>query len=91
MTPLCAPDPKFASLAPNYDVLLSDIWGVVHTALLPIRTRDALMRMRARGGIVVLITNAPRPAKAVSRQLERLHVPRETMAPSFRRVTSRAV
>jgi HAD superfamily hydrolase (TIGR01459 family) len=36
------------------------------------------MRMRAQGGIVVLITNAPRPSGVVSRQLERLHVPGET-------------
>ncbi len=36
------------------------------------------MRMRARGGVVVLITNAPRPSEVVARQLERLHVPRET-------------
>ena len=39
---------------------------------------DALMRARARGSHVVLITNAPRPSEVVSRQLDRLHVPRET-------------
>ncbi len=39
---------------------------------------DALMRVRARGGVVVLITNAPRPSEQVMRQLERLHLPRET-------------
>jgi HAD superfamily hydrolase (TIGR01459 family) len=36
------------------------------------------MRMRARGGVVVLITNAPRPNDVVARQLEKFHVPRET-------------
>ena len=36
------------------------------------------MRLRARGGVVVLITNAPRPSESVARQLDRLDVPRET-------------
>ena len=35
------------------------------------------LRARARGGTVILITNAPRPSEVVARQLERLHVPRE--------------
>src|SRR5690606_23388627 len=39
---------------------------------------DALMRARARGAAVVFITNAPRPSEVVARQLERLHVPRES-------------
>jgi HAD superfamily hydrolase (TIGR01459 family) len=38
---------------------------------------DALMRTRARGAIVILITNAPRQSPVVARQLEKLHVPRE--------------
>ena len=39
---------------------------------------DALMRARARGAIVILITNAPRQSMVVARQLEKLHVPIET-------------
>src|SRR4029078_5324357 len=35
------------------------------------------MRARARGSVVILVTNAPRPSEVVARQLERLHVPRE--------------
>jgi len=71
--------PKFSALAPDYDLLLSDVWGVIHNgiAVYP-HACDALMRMRARGGVVILITNAPRPSEVVSRQLERLHVPRAT-------------
>ncbi len=71
--------PHFSALAPDYDVALCDVWGVVHNgvaAFLP--ACDALMRMRARGGTVVFITNSPRPSEQVARQLERLHVPRET-------------
>jgi HAD superfamily hydrolase (TIGR01459 family) len=68
----------FAEIAADYDVLLCDVWGVVHNGLAAhAHACDALMRMRARGAAVILITNAPRPGEAVSRQLDRLHVPRE--------------
>jgi HAD superfamily hydrolase (TIGR01459 family) len=69
---------KFSSLAPDYDVLLCDVWGVLHNGISVYpHACDALMRARARGGLVVLVTNAPRPSEQVSRQLERLHFPRE--------------
>ena len=71
--------PHFSALAPDYDVLLCDVWGVVHNGIEAFpHSCDALMRMRARGATVVLITNSPRPSDQVGRQLERLHVPRET-------------
>ncbi len=77
-----APPPvlsHFSALAPDYDVLLCDVWGVVHdgVAAFP-HACDALMRVRARGAAVVFITNSPRPSEQVGRQLERLQVPRET-------------
>ena len=69
---------KFSTLAPGYDVLLCDIWGVVHNGLaVHPHACDALMRARARGATVVLVTNAPRPSEQVARQLDRLHCPRE--------------
>ena len=71
--------PHFSEIAPDYDVLLCDVWGVVHNGVVAFPPAcDALMRMRARGGTVVFITNSPRPSEQVGRQLERLHVPRET-------------
>ena len=70
--------PHFSTLAPDYDVLLSDVWGVVHNGLAAFpHACDALMRARAMGATVVLITNAPRPSDVVAHQLDRLHVPRE--------------
>jgi HAD superfamily hydrolase (TIGR01459 family) len=70
---------QFSSIAADYDVVLSDVWGVIHNGLVAFpHACDALMRLRARGGVVVLVTNAPRPSEVVSRQLDRLHVPRET-------------
>ena len=71
--------PHFSTLAPGYDVLLCDVWGVVHNGVVAFpHACDALMRARARGATVVFITNAPRPSEVVARQLEKLHVPRET-------------
>ncbi len=70
---------KFSELAPNYDALLCDVWGVIHNGIVATPPAcDALMRTRARGAVVVLITNAPRPNDIVARQLEKFHVPRET-------------
>jgi HAD superfamily hydrolase (TIGR01459 family) len=70
--------PHFSALAQGYDVLLSDVWGVVHNGMEAFAPScEALTRMRARGAAVILITNAPRPSEAVTRQLDRLHVPRE--------------
>jgi HAD superfamily hydrolase (TIGR01459 family) len=68
----------FAPLAPGYDVVLSDVWGVVHNGVAATAPAcDALARFRAGGGTVVLITNAPRPGKVVVRTtLDRLGVPR---------------
>src|SRR5262245_36017523 len=68
----------FAPLAGSYDVMLSDVWGVVHNGVAATPAAcDALARFRANGGTVVLITNAPRPGEVVARfTLDRLGVPR---------------
>ena len=68
----------FATLAGDYDVVLCDVWGVVHNGVAAAaEAADALTRFRARGGTVVLITNAPRPGEKVARlTLDRLGVPR---------------
>src|SRR5262249_3101056 len=70
--------PNFAALAGDYDVVLCDVWGVVHNGVAAAAEAcDALARFRARGGTVVLITNAPRPGERVARlTLDRLGVPR---------------
>jgi HAD superfamily hydrolase (TIGR01459 family) len=66
----------FASLASDYDVVLSDVWGVVHNGMTAFPDAcDALARFRAGGGTVLLITNAPRPAGVVVRLLDKLAVP----------------
>src|SRR3569833_3432134 len=60
-------------LVGGVDAVLSDIWGVVHNGLESFpEACEALHTYRSRGGTVILITNAPRPADSVQRQL-RMH------------------
>jgi HAD superfamily hydrolase (TIGR01459 family) len=66
-------------LVGGVDVVLSDIWGVVHNGLEAFpEACSALHTFREQGGTVILITNAPRPADSVQRQLRKLHVPDES-------------
>jgi len=61
------------------EVILSDIWGVVHNGLEAFpEACAALHAFRQRGGTVILITNAPRPADSVQRQLRKLGVADDT-------------
>ncbi len=62
----------------RYDVVLCDVWGVVHNgqARYPAAC-EALQRFRVQGGTVILITNAPRPNPPILEQLEGFHVPRD--------------
>jgi HAD superfamily hydrolase (TIGR01459 family) len=69
---------RFSTLAPRYDVVLADVWGVIHNGVAAFpETIEALTRFRRGGGTVILITNAPRPASVVLRFLDRLAVPHE--------------
>jgi HAD superfamily hydrolase (TIGR01459 family) len=69
---------RFSAFAKNYDVLLCDVWGVVHNGIAVFtQAADALARFRTDGGRVILVTNAPYPADAVQRFLDRLGVRRD--------------
>jgi HAD superfamily hydrolase (TIGR01459 family) len=64
-------------IASSYDVILCDVWGVIHNGIAASAPAcEALARFRGRGGCAILITNAPRPGSAVVGQLDRLAVPR---------------
>jgi HAD superfamily hydrolase (TIGR01459 family) len=67
-----------SELRDRYDVLLCDVWGVIHNGRESFPAAlDALVRWRAEVGPVVLISNAPRPSLAIHAQLEHFKVPRE--------------
>ncbi len=66
-----------AELAPRYDALLCDIWGVIHDGVTAWSDAcEALVRWRAEVGPVILISNSPRPGPEVARQLDQLGAPR---------------
>jgi HAD superfamily hydrolase (TIGR01459 family) len=70
---------RLSDLVGGVEVILSDIWGVVHNGLESFpEACAALHTFRQRGGTVILITNAPRPADSVQRQLRKLGVADET-------------
>ena len=69
----------FAPLASGYDVLLCDVWGVIHNGLAAYpEACEVLRRVRGNGASVQLITNSPRPSDSVMRQLDQLAVPRDS-------------
>ena len=70
---------RLRDVVDGVEVVLSDIWGVVHNGLESFpEACAALNSYRQQGGVVILITNAPRPADSVQRQLRKLGVADET-------------
>ena len=70
---------RLRDLVDGVEVILSDIWGVVHNGIEAFpEACAALHNYRQQGGTVILITNAPRPADSVQRQLRKLGVADDT-------------
>jgi HAD superfamily hydrolase (TIGR01459 family) len=68
-----------APLAEGTRAWLVDIWGVVHNGVTPFFDAcAACARYREQGGIVVLVSNSPRPHASVIAQLDAIGVPRTT-------------
>lgn len=66
----------FGIIAPNYKLLLSDVWGVVHNGVAAYPAAcEALKTARANGATVILISNAPRPGVVVAKQIAKWGVP----------------
>ncbi len=74
-------DPKTISglrdLAPRYDAILCDAWGVIHNGveLMP-GAEEAMISFRKASGPVIILTNAPRPSSIIPAQLDRLGLAR---------------
>ncbi|MEM1100363.1 MAG: TIGR01459 family HAD-type hydrolase [Pseudomonadota bacterium] len=64
-----------SEVSDQYDALFVDLWGCVHNGLEPFSAAvKALQAYRASGGIVILVTNAPRHRASVALQLEKIGV-----------------
>lgn len=69
---------SIAPLASRYDAWICDVWGVMHNGVRAFpAAAEACRSFRERGGRVLLLSNAPRPAPAVQAQLDGFGVPRE--------------
>jgi HAD superfamily hydrolase (TIGR01459 family) len=68
---------RLEDAGPGYSVLYCDLWGCLHDGQRAFPAAvAALEAFRARGGVVVLVTNSPRPARDVTTQLDTLGAPR---------------
>lgn len=66
-------------IAGDYDILLCDVWGVIHNGRESWPAAcEALTRFNNAGGHVILISNSPRPGPGVVAQMDALGVPRDS-------------
>lgn len=68
-----------SAIGDAYELILCDVWGVLHNGV-QVRSGavSALMNFRKNGGVVIMITNAPRQRKSVKLQLTNMGVPEGT-------------
>lgn len=66
----------FDAISDQYDAAFVDLWGCMHNGIAAMPAAVAAMRgFRARGGVVVLVTNSPRPRDSVAEQITEMGVP----------------
>ncbi|WP_270726785.1 TIGR01459 family HAD-type hydrolase [Shimia sp. Alg240-R146] len=65
-----------SEISDRYDALFVDLWGCVHNGITAYPDAvAALQEYRAKGGVVVLVTNSPRPRASVAQQMLDFGVP----------------
>ncbi|TMV09891.1 TIGR01459 family HAD-type hydrolase [Ruegeria sediminis] len=65
-----------SDISDRYKALFVDLWGCVHNGVTAYPEAVAALRAyRAKGGIVVLLTNSPKPRAGVAEQIRRFDVP----------------
>ena len=70
---------SLAQIGDRYQALFVDLWGCYHNGLTTYPAAvEALRAYRQKGGIVILLTNAPRPAASVKTFLDRISAPEDS-------------
>ena len=70
---------SFSEIANDYDVLFFDVWGCLHNGVKPYpKAIQGLLEFKANHGIVVLLTNSPRPGHMTTKQINAIGVARES-------------
>ena len=68
--------PALSEISAQYDALFVDLWGCVHDGVTAYpEAIAALQAYRKSGGIVILVTNSPKPREGVGAQLGQFGVP----------------
>ncbi|WP_411352375.1 TIGR01459 family HAD-type hydrolase [Leisingera aquaemixtae] len=69
---------SLSEVSGRYKALFVDLWGCVHNGITAFpEAVAALQAYRAKGGIVVLVTNSPKPRAGVAAQLGQFNVPQD--------------
>ncbi|QDI76546.1 MULTISPECIES: TIGR01459 family HAD-type hydrolase [Leisingera] len=69
---------SLSEVSGRYKALFVDLWGCVHNGITAFpEAVAALQAYRAEGGIVVLVTNSPKPRAGVAAQLGQFNVPQD--------------
>ncbi len=67
---------RFEDISDQYDAAFVDLWGCMHDGIRAFPAAvEAMRAFRSGGGVVVLVTNAPRARSEVARQIEGLGIP----------------
>jgi len=67
---------SLSEIADRYDAVFCDLWGCLHNGHTAYPAAVAALRaFRQRGGVVVLLTNSPKPRREVEKQIARMDVP----------------
>ena len=70
---------SLAEISERYDAIFCDLWGCYHNGLQPYAAAVAACQaFRAKGGMVILLTNAPRPGPSVKAYLDRMGAPEDS-------------
>lgn len=66
---------NLSEISSNYNAMFVDLWGCLHDGYNPFfEATNALTDYRKKGGIVILVTNAPRHSKSVESQIDRIGI-----------------
>ena len=69
---------NFAEISGQYDAAFVDLWGCMHNGVHALPEAVAAMQaFRQNGGLVVLVTNSPRPWDSVAHQIDDFGIPQD--------------
>ena len=69
---------NFDAISSQYDAAFVDLWGCMHNGITALPGAvSAMQKYRANGGLVVLVTNSPRPWDSVAHQIAGFGVPED--------------